>query len=262
MIRRPALAALILLAGIFTLSTAWALEAEFLTVEGRVQFRSTSSAEWRNASTGDKLPQGAEIVTASNSSCQLRVGPSDSAVRIQPDSRAVLTSLQPVKIQLESGRLFALVRNLEKGSTFEVRTPTAMAAARGTGWGQDSDKVEVFESVVDVTGAAGGQKDVNEGQGIHIGDDGTLGDLFDIPDSDKNDWKEFKDSAGGGSGGGNEADKDAPDDHSLDAPGSPETFMSDMLDTKDQVSQSNDEGAHSDVKSDSDKSNRFTQGGQ
>ena len=248
MTRRPALTALILLAGVFALSTAWALEAELLSVEGRVQYRISSSAEWQNASRGDKLPQGAEIVTSSNSGCQLRVGPSESAVRIQPDSRAVLTSLQPVKIQLESGRLFALVRNLEKGSTFEVRTPTAMAAARGTGWGQDSDKVEVFESVVDVTGAAGGQKNVNEGQGIRIGDDGTLGDLFDIPESDKNDWKEFKESAGGGSDSGNEADKDAPDDQSLDAPGAPETFMSDVLDSKDQTSQANDEKALSDLK--------------
>ncbi len=247
MMRRTALTALILLAGLFTLSTAWALEAELLSVEGRVQYRISSSAEWQNASKGDKLPQGAEIITASNSGCQLRVGPSESAVRIQADSRAVLTSLQPVKIQLESGRLFALVRNLEKGSTFEVRTPTAMAAARGTGWGQDSDKVEVFESVVDVTGAAGGRKDVNEGQGIHIGDDGTLGDLFDIPDSDKNDWKEFKESAGG-EGGGNEADKDTPDDQTLDTPGAPETFMSDQLDSKDQTNQANDEKALSDLK--------------
>lgn len=242
------------LAGLWALPV-WALEASFISYEGKVQYKEAPASEWKDASKDAKLPQGAEILTGSNSNCRIRVGSADSALHIQQDSRAVLTSLSPVKVSLESGKLFALARNLGRGSSFEVRTPTAIAAARGTGWGQDAGSVKVFEDTVDVQGAGGGQEDVGEGKGIEIGEDGKLGEIFDLSDQDKGQWKDFVDGVPGGDGRSKDGEPAEEEDDPLDAFDAPETFMSDMLDSKDQTSQAKDEKDFSDLKAET-KDNR------
>lgn len=197
--------------------TVWGVDqAHIRSVEGNVQVRESSTAEWKKADKGISLNAGAEILTGSNSSCELTFqGKSGNAARINADSRAVLKSIDPVSIELESGRLFALARHLEKGSSFEVRTPTAMAAARGTGWGQDADSVESFEHEVQVKGRTGGETTLPEGQGIHVNPDGTLGDLFEVPQSDKDEWKKFGPNGQGDDNGIDPADVPSPSNDAL-----------------------------------------------
>jgi len=96
---------------------------------------------------------------------------------------------------LKRGRVFSLVDNAPKGQKFEVRTPVAIAGARGTGWityhsGMKS-KVLVFEKTVTVEGKDG-KKDITVGFGIIINPDGTLGDVFPLSEADWAAWKNFK----------------------------------------------------------------------
>ncbi|HXV18913.1 MAG TPA: FecR domain-containing protein, partial [Candidatus Omnitrophota bacterium] len=137
-----------------------------------------------------------EILTASNASCIVGIGGDEkSAVQVNPDSRAVIHSYDPVHVDLQSGKLFALVRGLRKGSDFRVSTPTAVASARGTGWGQDSSAVDVFEENVNVNGKAGGEEDVEEGKGLKVNPDGTLGETYEVSEKKIEEWNIFKEDA-------------------------------------------------------------------
>ncbi|GEM_PF-6534282 len=168
-------------------------QARVLSFEGQVQYRMPSSKEWKNVQKNELLSQGTEILTGPNSTCEIGVGEGiKSAVKLRQDSRATLTSLAPVKIDLRSGKIFSLVRNIKQGSTFQVSTPTAVATVRGTGWEQGLDSIQVFEESVHVAGSSGQESDIPEGKGIGIGDDGKLGDLFDVSNDARSEWKDFK----------------------------------------------------------------------
>lgn len=176
--------------------TVFAAEATILKTDGDVQVRVPESKEWKPAETGQSLPAGSEILTASNSSCIVGIGGDEkSVVRVNPDSRAVLHSYDPAHVDLQSGKLFALVRGLKKGSDFRVSTPTAVASARGTGWGQDNGSVDVFEDNVNVDGKAGGEQDVPEGDGVKVNPDGTIGETYELSEEKIEEWNAFKEDA-------------------------------------------------------------------
>ncbi len=203
---------------IFAAASAFSAEAHIVSVEGQVQVRGSAAAEWKNAEKDAVLGQGYEILTGSNAVCEFVIGTEKNAVKIHADSHAVLTSLEPVKIELKSGKIFSLVRHIAKGSSFEVHTPTAMAAARGTGWGQTSEVVLDFEDSVYVRGSGGQDTTLEEGKGIHIGSDGSLGDTFDISGGDRSQWEDFKKSLSVGNGDGALGeDNQNPNEELLDA---------------------------------------------
>lgn len=176
-------------------------QAKILNVEGQVKAKAPSTADWKTAKQGDWLTAGAEITTGPNSTCEIALGEGlKSAAKLRADSKATLTSLDPVKIDIQSGKILSMVRSLRSGSTFQVTTPTAIGSARGTGWEQDANSVQVFEDTVHVTGTSGQENDIPEGKGIEIGDDGKLGDMFDVSGESKKDWNEFKSDTQGAKG--------------------------------------------------------------
>lgn len=194
----------------FAGADAFAAEATILQSSGDVQVRVPEGKEWKPAEVGQSVPMGSEILTAANSSCIVGIGGDEkSAVQVNPDSRAVLHSYDPVHVDLQSGKLFALVRGLRKGSDFRVSTPTAVASARGTGWGQDSSSVDAFEDDVNVDGKAGGNQAIHEGDGLKVNPDGSLGDTYELSDEKIEEWNAFKEDAEEGLG---EGEEDEPGD--------------------------------------------------
>lgn len=166
--------------------------AKIVNVNGDVQVKSAAGAEWAGAQEGAAVGQGGEVLTNADSSCDLAIGADQaSTIRLNPNSRAVLNSIDPAQVDLQSGKLFALVRGLKKGSAFQVSTPTAVASARGTGFTAEPAAIKVFEDSVDVEGKAGADPTVGEGQGIGTNPDGTLGDTFNLTDEDWEDWDKF-----------------------------------------------------------------------
>lgn len=171
-------------------------EAKVLSFEGHVQRKTPSWTQWKNVQKNEILARGDQILTGPNSTCEIGVGEgTKSVVKLRADSKAALTSLDPVKIDLESGKVLSWVRGMKPGSTFQVSTPTAIAAVRGTGWEQGAHAIKVFEATVYLTGAGGQASDVPEGKGLAIGDDGKLGALFDVSNGDLDEWNEFKEKA-------------------------------------------------------------------
>ena len=97
-----------------------------------------------------------------------------------------------VKIQLEYGTALCELENkLPKESTFEVETPNATAAVRGTTFGvyydeeKNETKVQVIEGVVEVSSADGTQK-VERGEIVYIsGDDGIISPVITYSTEDE-----------------------------------------------------------------------------
>jgi hypothetical protein len=229
-------------------------QAKILDLSGSVEIRASSSATWVQAQKGILVGEKTEFRTGPESMCRLALGDEKkSVVKIGAETKAVVSSLDPVMIDIESGEALSMVRNLRKGSTFQVRTPTAVAVARGTGWDQTLKKIKVFESEIHVQGAGGQENDVPEGKGIGIGDDGSLGEIFDLSKEDLAEWKEFQ-----GNAGSSDTNNDTPSDLGDDQNQIPGGFDSidDLQDSKDKSNEAKDEAAINEMLKSEDKKNR------
>ncbi len=86
------------------------------------------------ARTGDTLASGDKIHTAKNSAATLTF-PDNSVLRLDENTDAAITSASNLKISIFQplGRTWSRVTKLSNaGHSYEITTPTAIAAARGT----------------------------------------------------------------------------------------------------------------------------------
>jgi|GEM_PF-2957922 len=179
--------------------------AEVIHVTGDVTIKTAASPDWVSAEEGMKVKEGDIIKTEADSSAELAFGEKLSNVlNIFPNSQLVISRFEPGLVKLEQGRVFTLLRKLNKGSTFEVRTPTAVAGARGTGWGTSLNsghtEIQDFENIVyiaglDPSGGLSGIKDLIEGWKAYIAQDGRHGEFVPLTDDEKKAWKKWKEEA-------------------------------------------------------------------
>lgn len=86
-----------------------------------------------------------------------------NVVRLEAGSQTTVRSVLPSRIQLRKAALYARLRQLPEGSSFEVETPTAIASVRGTEYrtsvAEDgsTDVSNFSDSPVYVTGPQGGE---------------------------------------------------------------------------------------------------------
>ena len=97
---------------------------------GEVYFR-YDERPWRRAELGRKLPRGAWVRTGKESRAELLL-PDSSVVRLGESTTFQLRSLRGKRrgTRLLRGRLWNNIRRLKAG--YEVASPTAVAAVRGT----------------------------------------------------------------------------------------------------------------------------------
>jgi hypothetical protein len=119
-----------------------------------------------------------------------------------------------------------LIKNLSKNERFEVRTPTAIAGARGTSWVTGFDganaSAQCFQDTayvqgLDEAGNPTAEQDLPSGRGLDIGGGGRLGEMYELGDADYAEWNDFNgyvaDLTAGGSGadtGGDEGGTNNP----------------------------------------------------
>ncbi len=109
--------------------------AEVVHAQGEVRLKSTTVRKWIDVEVGMKVKEGDTIKTGTDSRAELAFGKNlKNIINVFSNSQLTVTKFQPGVINLTEGRVFTLIEKLDKGSTFEVRTPTAIAGARGTGW--------------------------------------------------------------------------------------------------------------------------------
>ncbi|MDD5680323.1 MAG: FecR family protein [Candidatus Omnitrophica bacterium] len=106
---------------------------------GTVEYFSKGATGWQAATEGLKLSSGDKIKTGGDGMVSIDFA-NGGRIFLKPDTEFEITSLNrsddkgsiDYKLQLNMGRLRAAVEKLDPNSSFEIKTPTAVAAIRGT----------------------------------------------------------------------------------------------------------------------------------
>ena len=147
------------------------VQAAYISVwRGEVDLKKAGAAAWQRVSGGDKTPlaSGDELRTARASTVEIYMD-DGSRIKVAPMSAFRLTAenSQAVSLGLYFGRVRSWVKKLSK--KFEVRTPSAVCAVRGTDFTVAADQegnttVEVREGSVLAGDGSGSTGLVREGQ--------------------------------------------------------------------------------------------------
>ncbi len=199
-----------------SLGCAWAESAKIIDLEGQVFLKNTPKSQWAAARLNDEVNGASEIKTQKGAYCTISFDAArKNLVTIKENSSIRVDSIKPGRIFLPKGRVLSLIRQASRNQVFEVRTPTAVAGARGTGWLTDSDgtqtQAQCFENMIfvqglDEDGNVTDETDLEEGMGLNVSRGGGLGQSRPLDESDFNEWNDFsgyaQDVSSGGSGQG------------------------------------------------------------
>ena len=146
---------------------------------GEVELRKSGSKEW-SLLAGDEKPRlaaGDEMRTARASTVEIFMD-DGSRVKLAPASAFTMSSetKEAVSLGLYFGRVRSWVKKFSK--KFEVRTPSAVCAVRGTDFmveaGDEGSRVEVYEGSVLTGDDKGNPSLVREGQFAEVPNGGLL----------------------------------------------------------------------------------------
>lgn len=113
-------------------------KATIIKLAGKVEVKTGKSENWVPAEEGMKLSYNDSIKTGPGSWADLRVG-MVGGVKIKENSEIKLSELssnpdgsENIILYMTIGEMLVDVRGIQKGSDFQVHTPTTVAAVRGT----------------------------------------------------------------------------------------------------------------------------------
>jgi len=114
------------------------VSAKIVALEGDVTVKTGDSAEWKPASVNQQLSQGAYIMTAFESNCELEFM-DKSKMKIKELSKIQVnkftSELKKVdtEVTLYNGKVRATVhKDVDKNTNFQVKTPVSTISVRGT----------------------------------------------------------------------------------------------------------------------------------
>lgn len=200
------LSGLIFLGAFFFVTCAFAQTVKIVDLQGDVTVQKVSQGKWEKAKSGMLLDKDAQIKTGNSSKCLLAFDNGlENVIELKENSQIKIESIFPGRVFLPAGRVFALIDSLSKTQEFQVRTPTAIAGARGTGWltsyVNNNTLILCFDDQVYIQGfnQQGNlvdHRDLTAGLGVNIGLDGVLGQFFQPSPGDYANWNAFESSVG------------------------------------------------------------------
>ena len=125
--------------------------------KGTVQIRTDPNADWKTVNEILTIVPGTIILTGEKSAVKITFS-DGSIIRLGPQSQFAITEMSgtpdsPVtKLQLEFGKLWAIVANLGSG-TFEVQMPAGVAAVRGSYMSAEHNSTDNVEIVTCLNGS-------------------------------------------------------------------------------------------------------------
>ena len=175
-----------------------ALQAKMTKVKGDVQMQKSGAGAWVKVKEGDVCGKGTKIKTGAGAEAFVSWGDGNS-VKIKEMSQITLDNLMKdgakstSNVTLDKGKGFAKAGKLSGGSSFEVKTPTAVAGVRGTGFEFGESDISVVEGSVSMK-VGGEEIIIEEGMMITV-IEGEMGELEEIPASDLEDLQETLEEA-------------------------------------------------------------------
>lgn len=150
--------------------TIWAAEsAVFREVKGKVEYQLEGEG-WMPAKVGVKVPAGAMVSTGFKSTAALEV--LGSIVMVKPLTRMVLDELvrttggTKTGLTLLSGKVKTEVKpsSATNNTEFDVKSPTATASVRGTGFEFDGENILVNHGAVEFANTWGVSRSIEGGE--------------------------------------------------------------------------------------------------
>jgi hypothetical protein len=121
-----------MLAASVSLYADGAFHCEVLAVDGDVRVM-TAAGGSSTLKEGDLLSEGDSIEVSDDGSLDVAYDKEwRNVARFEGGTKAKLSAIVPAKIEMAEGGVYAKLKNLPNGTSFEVKTPTAVAAVRGT----------------------------------------------------------------------------------------------------------------------------------
>jgi hypothetical protein len=174
-------------------------------VSGKVDYLPSGNVNWRPVKLGTELYSGDSIKTHRKATLEIAFDDRrKNIVRIHPNTHVVISLKGNEKIELIDGEVFLLVQKLPWGSKFEIRTPTAICGARGTGSGTKANKSKTIISAYEHTSYAKGmnpdgtpmddETPVNEGYKTVVKKFQKPSKLQKLGDKENDRWNKWKDA--------------------------------------------------------------------
>ena len=186
----------------FTGTQAWAAAIRLQDLHGEVQIQKAGGKSWTAAEEGSALVAGDRVKVGKRSSVNL-VMEYGTLISLGEKTEFGVKrydleeNIMKANLELALGKPKAKVGKLKKGSEFQVRTPTAVAAVRGTLFdlwvlkelGEYLSKLKVWEGIVEFCNAQGADcEDIKEGKesskGQDDSDDHEEDDVYDQDEVD------------------------------------------------------------------------------
>ena len=114
--------------------------AKVLFMSGDVKIKPVGQEGWVKAYVNMELASGDTIKTGWRAWVEIAFDKDlKNITRIDDRTEIILSEVSPTRLNLMKGGVFSLVEKLDKGSTFEVRTPTAVCGVKGSGMSAKTD---------------------------------------------------------------------------------------------------------------------------
>ncbi len=161
---------------------AQTMSAKIVALEGDVTVKKDDKSEWGKASANQELPEGAYLMTAFESNCELEFI-DKSKMKVKELSKIQInkfsTELKKVdaEVTLYNGSVKATVhKDVDTKTQFQVKTPVSTISVRGTemdittqpGFGTENSTIS---GVVDVTTSTGQSTQVSKDQKTQVTED-------------------------------------------------------------------------------------------
>ncbi|MBN2873967.1 MAG: FecR domain-containing protein [Spirochaetales bacterium] len=152
--------------------------ATIVEVAGKVEFQAPGKA-WAVAKAGIVLPGGTIVSTGFKSTVLLKVGL--ATITVKPITRLTLEEIlesesgTQTQLFLLAGRVKADVKPQPGQTTqFRVKSPTATASVRGTGFEFDGVNLLVDHGIVTLRSSTGVERSVSQGEYSYVTDGGFV----------------------------------------------------------------------------------------
>ncbi|MFH0772138.1 MAG: FecR family protein [Candidatus Omnitrophota bacterium] len=181
-------------------------EAKVIMVKADAKIQKAGRTEWLAAKEGMILSDGDTATTGKDSSLEVAFDKDNkNVIRLEENSTAILRGKMLKQIELPRGRIRSIIKELGKKSSFEIKTPTVVAGARGSGWDviadADRDTVKAYEDEIfvqsfDEQGDLIKEIVIREGWEVFIERFQAPSELIELTNMDKQDWSSWKEDLG------------------------------------------------------------------
>lgn len=145
-------------------------------ISGKVEMKPSASGAWTALKNGDSVAVGATVRTGPGASCMLKWA-GGNVVKLSPLTTMTVSQAEKAasgkessRIDISGGRVSAHAKAFAtKDSSFNVKTPTAVAGVRGTDL-----YVEVNDAGVSSIGVTDGNVEVESGDSVVVIDEGQF----------------------------------------------------------------------------------------